>query len=146
MQGVDETNDVLQYQCSALETVGTSNDTSGTNTTGFASIETPPFTFTSRPGAPYSLWLDFAGSVITNTGELLVQRSSCRTQQQLQPLVGRQQQQLQLLLMQCAALHQPHSCHQHSLRNAPLAAPLTRSCLQASSTCRRPRWRQQNER
>jgi hypothetical protein len=76
MQGVNEANNVLLYGCSAMETVGTSNDSLSVSVSAATvkRIDTPPFYFSSRPGAPSSLWLDFAGSVIVNTSKPLVRR------------------------------------------------------------------------
>lgn len=75
MQGVDTTNDALLYQCKTLASTVTSEQLAATQTgtaaaanVSASSIDAAAFAFTSRPGAPYKLWLDFVGSVITGSG------------------------------------------------------------------------------
>jgi hypothetical protein len=80
MQGVDTENDALLYQCKSLVADATPQQlaaaaevraaATANGTTGgvFENIDPAAFVYSSRPGAPFKLWLDFVGSVVTGTG------------------------------------------------------------------------------
>jgi hypothetical protein len=78
LQGIDTVNDALLYQCKTLMADATSAQLASAQTATaaatanltMANIDPAAFIFTSRPGAPYKLWLDFVGSVVTGTGDL----------------------------------------------------------------------------
>lgn len=78
LQGIDTVNDALLYQCKTLMADATSAQLAAAQTATaaatanltMANIDPAAFIFTSRPGAPYKLWLDFVGSVVTGTGDM----------------------------------------------------------------------------